>query len=138
MFAKIMLPILKLNTNDQLMCLCFKKNIYNVQWNLCNPTPDFSDILWHTTPKIYGLKVFLLTKLNLSIQTSCTIRHVRLYRMSEPVYSDTPKDQGKVSDCTGCQNLSNLTHQRTREKCRIVQDVWILRFNLVNRNTLRP
>jgi hypothetical protein len=29
--------------------------------NLCNPTSEFSDILWHPT-KIYGHKVFLLTK----------------------------------------------------------------------------
>jgi hypothetical protein len=28
-----------------------------------------------------------------------------------------------VSDCTGCQNLSNLSNQGTREMCRIVQDV---------------
>ena len=33
-----------------------------VQWNLCNPTPEFSDILLHMT-KIYGRKVFLLTKI---------------------------------------------------------------------------
>ena len=31
---------------------------------------------------------------------------------------DTPRDQGNVSDCTGCQNLSNPTHQGTREMCR--------------------
>jgi hypothetical protein len=45
-----------------------------VQWNLCNPTPEFSDILWHPT-KNNCPKVFLLTKLNLCILTSCTIRH---------------------------------------------------------------
>ena len=39
--------------------------------------------------------------------------------MSEPVKSDTPRDQGNVSNCTGCQNLSNLTHQGTREMCQI-------------------
>jgi hypothetical protein len=33
-----------------------------IQWNLCNLTPEFSDILWHPT-KIYGPKVFLLTKM---------------------------------------------------------------------------
>jgi hypothetical protein len=33
----------------------------NVQWNLCNPTPEFTDILLHRT-KIYGPKVFLLNK----------------------------------------------------------------------------
>ena len=61
---------------------------------------------------------------------TCLIRHtkgpgkfVRLYRMSEPVQSDTPRDQGNVSHCTGCQNLSNPTHQGTREMCHIVQDV---------------
>jgi hypothetical protein len=64
-----------------------------------------------------------------------------------------------VSDCTGCQSLSNTTHQGTREMCRIVQDVraCLIRhtkgpgkcvrlyrmseysdFILVNRNTLGP
>jgi hypothetical protein len=33
-----------------------------IQWNLCNPTPEFSDILWHQT-NIYGPKVFLLIKI---------------------------------------------------------------------------
>jgi hypothetical protein len=33
-----------------------------IQWNLCNQTPVFSDILWHPT-KIYGPKVFRLTKI---------------------------------------------------------------------------
>jgi hypothetical protein len=28
-----------------------------------------------------------------------------------------------MSDCTGCKNLSNPTHQGTREMCRIVHDV---------------
>ena len=36
---------------------------------------------------------------------------------------NTPKDQGNVSDCTGCQNMSNPTHQGTKEMCQIVQDV---------------
>ena len=31
-----------------------------LQWNLCNPTPEFSDIPWHPT-KNYGPKVVLLT-----------------------------------------------------------------------------
>jgi hypothetical protein len=43
-----------------------------------------------------------------------------------------------VSDCTGCLNLSNPTHQVTREMCRIVKDVGILRIDLVNRNILGP
>ena len=61
---------------------------------------------------------------------TCLIQHtkgpgkcVRLHRMSAPVYSNTPRDQGNVSDCTGCQNLANPTHQGTREMCQIVQDV---------------
>ena len=40
---------------------CFKVK-RTVQWNLCNPTPEFSDILWYPT-KMYGAKVFLLTKI---------------------------------------------------------------------------
>ena len=35
-------------------------------------------------------------------------------------------------------NLSNPTHQGTREMCQIVQDVRILRFYLLSRNTLGP
>ena len=35
-------------------------------------------------------------------------------------------------------NLSDPTRQEDREMCRIVQDVRILRFNLVNINTLVP
>jgi hypothetical protein len=61
---------------------------------------------------------------------TCLIWHTKgpgkcvgLYRMLEPVYSDTPRDQGNVLGCTGCQNLSNPTHQGTREMCQIVQDV---------------
>jgi hypothetical protein len=37
-------------------------DIIQVQLNLCNHTPEFSDILWHPT-KIYGPKVFLLAKI---------------------------------------------------------------------------
>ena len=33
-----------------------------LQWDLCNPTPEISDILWHPV-KIYGPKVFLLIKI---------------------------------------------------------------------------
>jgi hypothetical protein len=36
--------------------------IFKIQWNLCNPTPEFSNILRHLT-KIYGPKVFLLTEI---------------------------------------------------------------------------
>ena len=55
-------------------CISDRKSIYclfcnryscctkGIQWNLCNPTTEFSDILWHPTD-IYGPKVFLLTKL---------------------------------------------------------------------------
>jgi hypothetical protein len=35
----------------------------------------------------------------------------------------TPRNQGNVLDCSGCQNLSNPTHQGTREMCWIIQDV---------------
>jgi hypothetical protein len=33
-----------------------------IQWNLCNLTPEFSDILWHPT-KMYGPKLFPLPKM---------------------------------------------------------------------------
>ena len=48
-----------------------------VQWNSCNLTPEFSDILWHPT-KIYDPKVFLLTEIKHEYSTSCTIRHIYL------------------------------------------------------------
>jgi hypothetical protein len=44
-----------------------------------------------------------------------------------------------VLDCTGSQNLSNPTHQETKEMCWIVQEVGILEgFILGSKNTLRP
>ena len=55
--------------------------------------------------------------------------YIKLYHICitvEPVRHT--KGPGKCVDCTGCQNLSNPTHQGTREVCRIVQDVEILRF----------
>ena len=39
----------------------YTSKIY-IHWKLCNPTPEFSDIMWHST-KVYGPKVFLLTKI---------------------------------------------------------------------------
>ena len=62
-----------------------------IQWNLCNPTPEFSDILWHSG-KIYGPKVFLWTKIkpeyfdilynptNFPGPLVCWIRQVPLYK----------------------------------------------------------
>ena len=40
----------------------FEQNTLTIQWNLYNPTPEFSDILCHPT-NIYCPKVFLLTKI---------------------------------------------------------------------------
>jgi hypothetical protein len=53
-----------------------KKEHMHVQWNLCNPTSEFSNIHCHPT-KNYTTKVFLLTK----IPTSCTIRHTWCIRL---------------------------------------------------------
>jgi len=61
----------------------------HIQWNLCNPIPEFSDILWHPA-KNYGPKVFLLTKIkpeysNILYNPThfsgpwCVIRQVPLY-----------------------------------------------------------
>jgi hypothetical protein len=64
-----------------------------IQCNLCNPTPEFSDILWHPT-NIYGLKVFLITKIKPEYSDIlynpthfpgplvCRIRQVPLYMFS--------------------------------------------------------
>jgi hypothetical protein len=89
-------------------------------------------LIWHT--KAPG-KCVLVCQIR-QVLTSCTIRHfflvpwcVRLDRFWHHVQTDTfpwsltPRDQGNVSDCTWCQNLSNLTHQRTRKMCQIVHDI---------------
>jgi hypothetical protein len=88
--------------------------------------PEYSIMLYNPThfpdPLVCQIRQVL---------TSCTIQHislvpwcVRLDRIWHPVQSntfpwslggDTPRDQGNVSDCTGCLNLSNLTHQGIRE-----------------------
>ena len=62
---------------------------------------------------------------------TCTIRHTKrpgecvgLYRISRTcLIWHIPRVQRNVSDCTGCLNLSNPTHQGTLGMCRIVQDV---------------
>jgi hypothetical protein len=71
-----------------------------IQWNLCNLTPEFSDILWHPTT-ICGPKVFLLTKIkseysdilynptHLPGPLVCQIRQVPLYMVLEKVNQDT-------------------------------------------------
>jgi hypothetical protein len=65
-------------------------HIKHIQWNLCNPTPEFSDILWHPT-KIYGPKAFLFTKIkaeysdtlynptHFPVPLVCWFRQVQLY-----------------------------------------------------------
>jgi hypothetical protein len=78
-----------------ILTVVFNNNILlYIQWNLWNPTPEFSDILWHVT-NIYGPKVFLLTKLKpeysdiLYIPTHfpgpmvCRTKHVPLYMIKE-------------------------------------------------------
>ena len=51
-----------------------------VQWNLCNLTPEFSDILWHPTT-ISGPKDFLLQSLlkNLVYSRTCHFWHPTLF-----------------------------------------------------------
>ena len=57
-----------------------------IQWNLCNPTPGFSNNLWHPI-KIYCPKVFLLIKSKIKPECSdtfplplvCRIKQVPLY-----------------------------------------------------------
>jgi hypothetical protein len=69
------------------------------------------------------LQSFIYSGTCLIWHTKGPVKYVRLYRMSESVQSDIPRDQWNMSDCTGCQNLSNLTYQGTSEICQIVQDV---------------
>jgi hypothetical protein len=57
--------------------------VYTVELVQSHLTPVFSDILWHPT-KIYGLKVFLLTKI-------------------KPVYSDIPYNLTHFSCPLVCQ-----------------------------------
>ena len=51
-----------------------------IQWNQCDPTPKFSDILWLPT-KISGSKIFLLHSLlkNLEYSATCHFRHPTLF-----------------------------------------------------------
>jgi hypothetical protein len=50
-----------MSVTDDGIVVCTKLDIY-VQCNLCNPTPNFSNILW-VRQKNYGPKIFLLTKI---------------------------------------------------------------------------
>ena len=61
--------MIAVNNNNQLSPFVYyiikqeaRELLLSVQWNLYNPTPEFSDILWRPT-KIYCPKVFLLTKI---------------------------------------------------------------------------
>jgi len=47
----------------EIIFLMVFKCLFNffIQWILCNPTPEFSDILWHPTKNV-GPKVFLVTR----------------------------------------------------------------------------
>jgi hypothetical protein len=47
------------------------------------------------------------------------------------IWHTTPRDQGNVSDCTWCQNLSNPIHQGTRKMCQIVTGSDIM-YNLTH------
>jgi hypothetical protein len=98
-------------------------------------------LIWHTKEpgKCVGLNrmsghISLVPLYRIrQVLTSCTIQHISMVpwcvgldRFWHPVQSDTfptQRNQGNVSDCTGCQNLSNPTHKGTREMCQIVQDV---------------
>ena len=90
---QLVLPVKPQDHDSNLIRIRKKLNEYRrwlIQWNLCNPTPEFSDILWRPT-KIYGAKVFLLTKIkpgysdiqynptHFSGPLLCHIRHVPLY-----------------------------------------------------------
>jgi hypothetical protein len=55
---KIFLKFLYISRNMWIVTLLENRP----HWNFSNPTPEFSDILWHPT-KIDGPKVFLLTKI---------------------------------------------------------------------------
>jgi hypothetical protein len=80
-----------------------KQNIgLYVQWNFCNLTPEFSDILWHPT-KIYCPKVFLLTKIKPEYSDilynvthfpgplACRMRQFPQYKLKYKIYCHWPK-----------------------------------------------
>jgi hypothetical protein len=121
-----------------------KTEVYRLQWPE-HANLKFSPTLAHLHPdhtkdvtvtfKSDATKVLTETAINCKvtkIKYDKPIDQVGGYNLFfntvESVLSDTPRDQGNVSDCTGCLNLSNPTHQETREMCQIVQDVGKLRF----------
>jgi hypothetical protein len=60
------------------------------------------------------------------VLTSCTIQHISLVPWCvglDRFHCSKIVETEAVLDCTGCQNLSNPTHQWTREMCQIVHDV---------------
>jgi hypothetical protein len=74
---QLVLPVKPQDHDSNLIRIRKKLNEYRrwlIQWNLCNPTPEFSDILWRPT-KIYGAKVFLLTKIKPGYSDTRVFRH---------------------------------------------------------------
>ena len=102
------------------------------QWNVSDCTGSYQNLSYQTHQETSEMCRIVQDHIR-----TCLIRHTKkpvkcvwLYRIiSEPVLSDTLRNQWNVSDCTGSyQNLSNPTHQEISEMCRIVQDIGILRF----------
>jgi hypothetical protein len=127
----------------QVLTSCTIRHIFLVPWSDtprdqenvsdCTWWQNLSNLTHEGTRKmcqiVHDVRTCLIWHTNQirQVLTSCTIRHiflvpwcVRLNRFWHHVQSE---DQGNVSDCTWCQNLSNLTHQGTRKMCQIVHDV---------------
>ena len=109
---------------------------YILQWNLCNPTPEFSDILWHPT-KIYGPKVFLFIKIkpeysdilyNLTLFPGPLVRRIRQVLASCTIWHISV-----VPWCVGLDTGS--TYYKIYLPC--AREHLVIEF-VDNRNTLGP
>ena len=112
------------NVSDCTGCQNLSNLTHQETRGMCRIVQDVRTcLIWHTKRPGECVKIVQDVRTCLIWHTKRPGECVGLYRMSEPVYSDTPRDQGNVLNCTGCQNLSNLTHQETRGMCWVVQDI---------------
>ena len=112
-----------------------------IQWNLCNPTPEISDILWHPT-KIYGPTVFLLIKIKPEYSDIlynpthfpgplvCRIRQVPLYHYN--LWFDLIRTEPTIYHIRG-EHINDYT---TNTVCAFVDHVRLMKVRCQSSNFL--